>query len=743
MFLLMKNTLEFDNYEMFYYDVIIVIFSSQNPRPCLFDIVNTVVDTNFGVIEIVLFIKFDTGSIYFTADHYEAGISMNRNRQLYRALTMAEGSKQKLPNLKICIDNNEGSDNEEIIFTDKDDYSFIDEPYSHRVEFSVRLNENNEAKKFERKKYENKDGNFVTGIDITKKEEEEKREERARRFGLEGNNYHVSLAALYASLGIREEDLHKDERGIRLETVHVRGVQDMSTKDVFHYFQEFAPSTVEWIEDSSCNVVWSDAMTAARALNKLSRSRDVVNSWTNTNENSAAKSPTADEENQLKPDTQFDQKEISETSEKESNATKMNVDEDSNMSAISSVSHSESTCENDSDRQMESKRRPSDSKDSEDAETRETTPQPIDAKSEGELSSSEDNVELEKNYRRKLSSRLLENVPAAVDPWNSADDIPWPPGKWRLGVPTSKTSQHIFMRYATKADRKLPGAEKRSQYYVRHGNPNYGGMKGLISKSRKRRIRSVKDEIPNENIKDNLNNLTASDRVELSDWSSRHLHDDLASSVQAAAAAATTTAAAPPPAKHRMMRMYADDVEAELKAKRSGHSRVSHRIGSGSLSHRIGSGGHGIQNWVGSLSGSSSSKPVKDARQLLSRSDNVGMNLPNTPAKFHGHSIKFHSEWRVSFVHGARPLFYSTKVRWNLLSLIFYGRMLFLLVTLTSYRASSYSPRAKHFFLTGNKQHCLYERDAHLHDVKTKGKHTHTHTHTLTCSLSLTHTSIK
>lgn len=58
------------------------------------------------------------------------------------------------------------------------------------------------------------------------------------------------------------------------------------------------------------------------------------------------------------------------------------------------MSHSESTCENDSDRQTETQRRPSGSKDSEDAETRETTPQPVDMKSEGELSSSEDNVEL-------------------------------------------------------------------------------------------------------------------------------------------------------------------------------------------------------------------------------------------------------------------------------------------------------------------------------------------------------------
>ena len=34
------------------------------------------------------------------------------------------------------------------------------------------------------------------------------------------------------------------------------------------------------------------------------------------------------------------------------------------------------------------------------------------------------------------------------------------------------------------ADIKLPGAEKRSRFYQKYGNPNYGGMRGLISGSR-------------------------------------------------------------------------------------------------------------------------------------------------------------------------------------------------------------------------------------------------------------------
>ena len=34
------------------------------------------------------------------------------------------------------------------------------------------------------------------------------------------------------------------------------------------------------------------------------------------------------------------------------------------------------------------------------------------------------------------------------------------------------------------ADIKLPGAERRSRYYQKYGNPNYGGMRGLISSSK-------------------------------------------------------------------------------------------------------------------------------------------------------------------------------------------------------------------------------------------------------------------
>lgn len=32
-------------------------------------------------------------------------------------------------------------------------------------------------------------------------------------------------------------------------------------------------------------------------------------------------------------------------------------------------------------------------------------------------------------------------------------------------------------------DKKEPGAARRSRYYMKYGNPNYGGMKGILSNS--------------------------------------------------------------------------------------------------------------------------------------------------------------------------------------------------------------------------------------------------------------------
>ena len=39
---------------------------------------------------------------------------------------------------------------------------------------------------------------------------------------------------------------------LRPEVVHLHGTNEMSTSDVFSYFQSYAPRNIEWINDSSC-----------------------------------------------------------------------------------------------------------------------------------------------------------------------------------------------------------------------------------------------------------------------------------------------------------------------------------------------------------------------------------------------------------------------------------------------------------------------------------------------------------
>lgn len=53
-------------------------------------------------------------------------------------------------------------------------------------------------------------------------------------------------------------------------------------------------------------------------------------------------------------------------------------------------------------------------------------------------------------------------------------DYPLPPGIWRKGIDYPK-SKGIFLRFATRADKKQIKAEKRSDYYKKYGNPNFGG----------------------------------------------------------------------------------------------------------------------------------------------------------------------------------------------------------------------------------------------------------------------------
>ena len=51
-------------------------------------------------------------------------------------------------------------------------------------------------------------------------------------------------------MGIAKED--ENTKNLRLNVLHVRGTEDMSTNDVFTYFVDYAPAFIEWINDVSC-----------------------------------------------------------------------------------------------------------------------------------------------------------------------------------------------------------------------------------------------------------------------------------------------------------------------------------------------------------------------------------------------------------------------------------------------------------------------------------------------------------
>lgn len=53
-------------------------------------------------------------------------------------------------------------------------------------------------------------------------------------------------------MGITDDG--ENAKNARLNVIHMRGTEEMSSKDVFKYFQDYAPMSIEWINDVSCMV---------------------------------------------------------------------------------------------------------------------------------------------------------------------------------------------------------------------------------------------------------------------------------------------------------------------------------------------------------------------------------------------------------------------------------------------------------------------------------------------------------
>ncbi|XP_046389708.1 nuclear cap-binding protein subunit 3-like isoform X1 [Ischnura elegans] len=260
--------------------------------------------------------------------------------------------------------------------------------------------------------------------------------QKTRKYGLSPEELQAitedKLASLYESLGMKDEE--STEKRYRLDALHMRGTQDMSTDDVFAYFKDCSPASIEWINDYSCNVVWMNNVQAAKAIVEMTRPIKGL-------ENSHPKDPFA--EDRVLPES------------KRRRLSSENV--------VVMVTEVE---DQDNEVLMVGDDDPGEEEASKAKESQEKSTSP--------------NVDEVGGDNFKSDDSQAANA--------SEIDIPIPPGLWRLGKPTPK-AKHILLRYALKTDRKPARAEKMSDYYKKHGNPNYGGIKGLITKSRKRRFR--------------------------------------------------------------------------------------------------------------------------------------------------------------------------------------------------------------------------------------------------------------
>jgi len=173
---------------------------------------------------------------------------------------------------------------------------------------------------------------------------------------------------------------------IRLDTLHLKGVNNLSTNQVFQLFDGFAPQKIEWINDFSCNVVWNDEKKAIWSFLKVTKPK-----------------------------------------------------EKSKDKVIN------------------------DNKDADDLDLMEIEPE-------------EQTVEEDE-----------------VNPLLLCDES---------FNPKDKTLQ---LRFATFNDKKVAGASKKSEYYQKFGNPHFGGIKGVISSSYKRRFykKKVNEELKNMKVETN------------------------------------------------------------------------------------------------------------------------------------------------------------------------------------------------------------------------------------------------
>lgn len=133
---------------------------------------------------------------------------------------------------------------------------------------------------------------FATGFDTSTPEEQQKRQARIARFGppeshpfynfVHQPELQASRAAKFASRTLHRSNSPSSNSHLevkrdaapgetpRLNTLHLYGVDDLKTNAILLYLSQYGPTWCEWLNDSSCNVVFEDEFTLKRVLDRMS-----------------------------------------------------------------------------------------------------------------------------------------------------------------------------------------------------------------------------------------------------------------------------------------------------------------------------------------------------------------------------------------------------------------------------------------------------------------------------------------
>ena len=266
--------------------------------------------------------------------------------------------------------------------------------------------------------YENERYKELKELANMTEEERRKKNERLIRFDLSDDEYKEVIAPLQVEKSVDGEAAAKlagevaqynatrgdDDEPIRPNALHMQGVDSLSTSEVLALFNALTtpPKHLEWLDDSSCNLVWgeTDAAEVTAAVLLMITSEPAVDD--------AAAAAAAEDDVAL-------------------------VDEEKAKEDLDQLDLMETN---------------------------------------------EDDAVIEVH-----APAAAAVVAAPAEPVEFRNSM-----RPATAIFSSQQSNNAFqLRFAFKGDQKRSGAAQKSRYYKKNGNPHFGGLRGVISKSYRRR----------------------------------------------------------------------------------------------------------------------------------------------------------------------------------------------------------------------------------------------------------------